>query len=103
MIGHFILQVMVTPYYINNNTNTSYGTLYTEGDIVCVALDLTDNNKLYFRINDGSWENSGDPTSGATGTGAISITAPASTPLGAYFPTIGYYDSNSGTFKCKLR
>ena len=36
-------------------------------------MDL-DNNKLYFSV-DGSFQNSGDPTSGSTGTGAISITA----------------------------
>ena len=44
---------------------------YTVGDIIGVALDLT-NNKLYFRKN-GTWEKSGDPTSGSTGTGTIVI------------------------------
>jgi len=60
--------------YRNNNTDTddsSYGS-YTTGDILQFALDL-DNNKLYFG-KDGTWEDSGDPTSGATGTGAVSIT-----------------------------
>jgi hypothetical protein len=52
----------------NNNTATTYGTTYTTGDIIGVALDL-DNNKLYFSKN-GAWQNSGDPESGATGTGA---------------------------------
>ena len=48
------------------------------------ALDL-DNNKLYFGKN-GTWQNSGDPTSGSTGTGAAySVTAPSSTNGGAYF------------------
>ena len=46
---------------------------YTDGDIVCVAMDL-DNNKIYWRKNAEAWINSGDPTSGATGTGAQSIT-----------------------------
>ena len=41
------------------------------GDIIGFALDL-DNNKLYFSKN-GTWQNSGDPTSGSTGTGAVSI------------------------------
>jgi len=36
-------------------------------------MDL-DNNKLYFSVN-GTFQNSGDPTSGATGTGAIAIAA----------------------------
>ena len=46
----------------------SYGDSYTEGDIVGVAFDL-DNHKIYFSKN-GTWQDSGDPTSGATGTGA---------------------------------
>jgi len=56
---------------LNNASTTSYGNSYTNGDIVGVALDL-DNNKLYFSKN-GTWQNSGDPTSGSTGTGAVSI------------------------------
>ena len=65
-------------------TQSSYGTfIYNGGDIIGIALDL-DNNKLYFSKN-GTFQNSGDPTSGATGTGAISITAVSSTTDGAYF------------------
>jgi hypothetical protein len=84
--------------YYNNNTGTAYGATYTTGDIIGVALDL-DNNKLYFSKN-GTFQNSGDPTSGATGTGAISITDPASTTNGAYFPSIcdGSSSANA-TFK----
>jgi hypothetical protein len=84
--------------YYNNNTGTAYGTTYTIGDIIGVALDL-DNNKLYFSKN-GTWQNSGDPESGATGTGAISITNPTSTTNGAYFPSIcdGSSSANA-TFK----
>jgi hypothetical protein len=55
-------------YKSNNNTDTAYGSSYTTGDIIGIALDL-DNNKLYFAKN-GVWQNSGVPTSGATGTGA---------------------------------
>jgi len=70
---------------INNTTQSSgYGNSYTTNDIVMCALDL-DNNKLYFGKN-GTWQNSGDPTSGATGTGAAyTVTAPSSTNGGAYF------------------
>ena len=46
---------------------------YATGDILSFALDC-DNAKLYLGKN-GTWQKSGDPTSGATGTGAISITA----------------------------
>ena len=69
----------------NNSTQTSsYGDSYTTNDIVMCALDL-DNNKLYFGKN-GTWQNSGDPTSGSTGTGAAyTVTAPSSTNGGAYF------------------
>ena len=59
--------------YRNNSTTTSYGNTYASGDIIGIALDL-DNNALYFSKN-GTFQNSGDPTSGATKTGAISITA----------------------------
>ena len=71
--------------YLNNDGNiwhdgdeaTSYGDTWTAADIIGVYLDL-DNLKLYFAKN-GTVQNSG------TG---ISITAPASTVLGAYFPAI---------------
>ena len=53
------------------NTGSAYGDTYTTGDIIGIAMDL-DNSKLYFSKN-GVWQNSGDPTSGASGTGAISI------------------------------
>ena len=87
-----------TGQYINSDSRSAYGNTYAVGDIIGVALDL-DNNKLYFSKN-GTFQNSGDPTSGATGTGAISITAPSSTPLGNYFPAICFFDATGkGTFK----
>jgi len=91
-----------TGYLANNNSYTDEGfNAYTVGDIISVALDL-DNNKLYFAKN-GTWEKSGDPTSGSTGTGAISITAPASTPLGAYFPSVADgTTSYNATFKANF-
>ena len=63
--------------YQNNgasaNGGASYGATYANNDIIGVAMDL-DNSKIYFHKN-GTYQNSGDPTSGATGTGAISLTA----------------------------
>ena len=50
---------------------SSYGDSYTTNDIIGIAMDL-DNDKVYFAKNN-TWQDSGDPTSGATGTGAISI------------------------------
>ena len=52
----------------HSNNSTSYGATYTTGDIMGIAMDL-DNNKLYFHKN-GVYQNSGVPTSGATGTGS---------------------------------
>jgi len=52
----------------NASSTSSYGDTFTTGDIIGVAVDL-DNNKLYFSKN-GVWQNSGDPTSGSTGTGS---------------------------------
>ena len=87
----------------NNDTLSSYGSTYTVGDIIGIAVDL-DNNKLYFRKNNDAWNNSGDPTSGSTGTGAISITDPTLTSRGAYFfavcnfsaTTTATFDANFG-------
>ena len=44
---------------------------YTDGDILMFGIDA-DNGFLYFGKN-GTWENSADPESGATGTGGIAI------------------------------
>jgi len=54
----------------NGNPTTSWGSTYTTGDIIGIAMDL-DNNKLYFSKN-GTWQNSANPSAG---TGGISITA----------------------------
>ena len=68
-----------TVYYQGNGQKrvsgsaSSYGATYTGGNVIGVAMDL-DNNKLYFGKN-GTWLNSGVPTSGSTGTGAVSLTA----------------------------
>ena len=72
----------------NNNQITSYGSAYSQGDIVGIAMDL-DNSKIYFRKNGDAWFNSGDPTSGSTGTGAFALAAGET-----YFPFVG--DSTSG-------
>jgi hypothetical protein len=56
-----------------SGTASSYGDSYADGDIIGIAIDM-DNNKLYFSKN-GTFQNSGDPTTGSTGTGAIDIVA----------------------------
>ena len=60
--------------FIGSSETSGYGSAWDSSNkIIGIAMDL-DNNKLYFSV-DGSFQNSGDPTSGSTGTGAISITA----------------------------
>ena len=58
-------------YYGGNNYTETNIANYTDGDIVMIAIDL-DNNKFYSGKN-GTWNASGDPTSGSTGTGATDI------------------------------
>ena len=56
-----------------NNSSEYSGTTYTTNDILCCAVDL-DNGAVYYRKNGGSFLNSGDPTSGSSRTGAVTIT-----------------------------
>jgi len=61
-------------YLSNGNTQydgnvvSGWGASYTVGDIIGIAMDLT-NNKIYFSKN-GTFQASGNPASGATGTGS---------------------------------
>jgi hypothetical protein len=48
-----------------------YGNSWASTNIMSIAVDM-DNGKLYF-AKDGVWQNSGNPTSGATGTGALDV------------------------------
>jgi hypothetical protein len=70
--------------YNGSGDISGFNTSYTTGDIISMAFDL-DNGKLYFRKNNDAWLNSGNPTSGATGTGAVSILSASTTSDGAYF------------------
>jgi len=54
-------------------SGTTWATSYTTGDILMFALDNA-NGGLYAGKN-GTWLNSGNPTSGASKTGALSVTA----------------------------
>jgi hypothetical protein len=62
-----------------------------------VAVDL-DNSKIYFGIN-GTWQNSGDPTSGATGTGAASITT---SDTGWWHFAVGDSSGGTPTIECNF-
>jgi hypothetical protein len=76
---------------MNNDSNTSYASTYGNGDIISVAVDC-DNNKLYFGLN-GTWLNSGNPESGATGTGAA-FTISSSPTSGFYYFAVGNYSGS---------
>ena len=76
-----------------NGSSSSYGASYVAGDVISVALDLT-NNYLYFAKN-GTWQNSGVPTSEATGTGGIAVTA-NQTWLPFVTTHAGGFDANFG-------
>ena len=74
----------------NSDTEVSWGVTYAQNDIAMCALDL-DNGKIYFGKN-GTWSESGDPTSGSTGTGAAySVTTDY-----IYLPAVGLYDTTAG-------
>jgi len=53
-------------------SSSSYGVSWTHGDVMGIAVDM-DNNAMYFAKNN-TWMNSGDPTSGASKTGAAYTT-----------------------------
>lgn len=78
---------------VNNNTTASYGNTYTTNDVIGIAVDL-DNGAIYFAKNN-TWQNAGDPTSGATKTGAAYTTLSGSNN---YTPAVGYF----GVFNCNF-
>ena len=84
--------------YNNDSSVSGYGATYTTNDIIGVAMDL-DNLKLYFHKN-GTYQNSGVPTSGSTGTGAISITADKTYGFGVcgYAGTVWNVNFGNGYF-----
>ena len=86
-----------TAYKINNGVFTAWGNTWTVGDIISVAVDC-DNNYIYFGKN-GVWQESGDPTSGSSGTGsAFNITDASNTDGGQYLPCIGKQDADTPVF-----
>lgn len=55
-----------------DGTNNDGNPTFTNGDIIGIAIDL-DNNYIYYHKN-GTYINSGDPTSGSSGTGGFTVT-----------------------------
>ena len=74
--------------FANGVDTGDYGSSYTTSSILSVAYDAL-NNFVYYG-KDGTWLNSGDPTSGASGTGGFDPGAAGiDTVLAAYLPCWG--------------
>jgi hypothetical protein len=78
--------------YLNTNGgSSSWGDTYGNGDIIGVALDM-DNRYVYFSKN-GVFQNSGVPTSGASGTGS----AGSQLANKAYYFVLSGHESSGNT------
>ena len=71
-----------------NASTISYGNTWTQGDIIGVALDM-DNGAIYFSKN-GTWQDSGVPTSGSTKTGAAFTDVLSAIPAGGRYGGNGW-------------
>tara|TARA_R100000544_G_scaffold36009_1_gene23799 strand:- start:404 stop:1771 length:1368 start_codon:yes stop_codon:yes gene_type:complete len=84
--------------YLNNNSGTNTGTTYTSGDIISVALDVT-NSKIYFAKNGTYISNGtgiGNPTTGANPFDISSLTS---------IDAMGFATSlynNNGVWQCNF-
>jgi len=78
---------------IGGSESSGYAS-YGNGETVMVAMDL-DNGKVYFGV-DGTWGNSGDPTSGSSGTGAVSFTPSSETWTFAVSVYNSHWEANFG-------
>ena len=76
-----------------NATDTSHGDSYDDNDIIGVAVDL-DNGAIYFSKN-GTWQNSSDPESGSSKTGAAYTDILTILPDGGYMFAFNFVYNNS--------
>jgi hypothetical protein len=74
----------------NGSSESAWGDAYAQNDIVGIAVDFT-NSKIYFSKN-GTWQNSGNPESGSTGTGSMYDIASGYD----YFFATALYSSSAG-------
>jgi len=75
-------------YTIKAGAAVNTGVTFGNGDIFCIAADM-ENGAVYFRKNGDAWVSSGDPTSGASRTGAVNISGDS-----------GYANSSNYAFWC---
>ena len=78
---------------VSGQSQVAYGNSYTANDVIGVAVDL-DNGAIYFAKN-GTWQNSGVPTSGASKTGAAYTTLTGSSN---YLAGVGYWGTYVANF-----
>ena len=76
---------------IYNDGSSAYGDGFTTGNTVMIAVDM-DNLAAYWGVN-GTWDNSSDPESGSSRTGAKVITAPTG-DIGVYVPSWHWYEAD---------
>jgi len=94
--------------YLGSDTSSSYGNIwlgtgstsnvnanYTISNIVGVAIDA-DNGFVYF-AKDNTYVNSGNPGSGANGTGGYEFEDTTTTRTGTVFPAVGGYYHTAAT------
>ena len=94
------LEVRTDDAVISGYSNSDLGVSFTNGDIMCVAVDM-DNKKAYFRKNGDAWIKSADPVNGTNGldissdypAGRIMIPAFAS-----YYNGVGSLNFGNGYF-----
>lgn len=71
----------------NSTVSGSWGSAFSVGDVINFALDC-DNKALYIAQN-GTWRNSGVPTSGASRTGGVNYSAQSTLISDYLFPSLG--------------
>ena len=86
-------QTHVGKVYVNANLSSSYTSTTAAGDIFGIAIDF-DNLGFYVHKN-GTYYNSGDPTSGSSKTGSLDASG---LEANEYTPALGCQDSNSAAF-----
>ena len=88
----------------NGTTTDPFAASLSDDDIVMFALDM-DNHRCWYGIN-GTWQDSGDPTSGATGTGDITTKISDQTHINTgefIFPFVYKVStSGQGDFQCNF-
>ena len=90
-IGYYGIGLLFYSGASQTGSFTGYGT----GDVIGIALDKT-NGFVYWHKN-GTWQNSGDPTSGSSGTGGVALSSGYSGYAQSDYYIIGYAHSTAST------